>query len=477
MRQFKRCVPRSSPAWMWPSRSVTAALDSGGRAGPRSGARADVEIRAVARAVQGPPGRARAHRRRYRSRPGRTARRRRADHDRALPAGIRVRQALARASLLASSRSTAPLGPPDKRRGRGLAAAWSSRGRASRRRRPRRSTPVTPRTCASSARRLSAACALESEDDDLVLSDARRPQPQGAAGEQVADRRLTLGAAKHQRKPHMNEDDVRAEEVGFRVPGRGHEQQVGRQARGRQAVHEAEQLEHPDHDLEARRPPRRLRLREGRLEEQAARGAVGEAVQLGPYVGRGAVVGGTGVAQLLDPGARTSRRGRASAEAAQVQAKWASLGSNSTTAAGADRFHAWGRIRVAGSQEIEGASSGSAPDARTPRKGRMIGPCRADANPPQGAPEWSGPGARRGAPGENDAYMADLSEGLGAVPAIAHRVRGRPCRWELSLPGQVRGVMAPRTWTITVLARPEVVAGTREAAEKIAAHRIAHGHA
>lgn len=36
--------------------------------------------------------------------------------------------------------------------------------------------------------------------------------------------------------------------------------------------------------------------------------------------------------------------------------------------------------------------------------------------------------------------------------------------------------MAPRTWTVTVAGRTvEVVAGTREAAEKIAAYRISHG--
>jgi hypothetical protein len=38
--------------------------------------------------------------------------------------------------------------------------------------------------------------------------------------------------------------------------------------------------------------------------------------------------------------------------------------------------------------------------------------------------------------------------------------------------------MFPRTWTITIGERTvKVVAGTREAAEKIAARRIAHGHA
>jgi hypothetical protein len=36
--------------------------------------------------------------------------------------------------------------------------------------------------------------------------------------------------------------------------------------------------------------------------------------------------------------------------------------------------------------------------------------------------------------------------------------------------------MSPRTWTVTVGGRTvSVVAGTREAAEKIAARRIAHG--
>ena len=38
--------------------------------------------------------------------------------------------------------------------------------------------------------------------------------------------------------------------------------------------------------------------------------------------------------------------------------------------------------------------------------------------------------------------------------------------------------MFPRTWTITVAGKTlKVVAGTREAAEKIAARRIANGHA
>ena len=38
--------------------------------------------------------------------------------------------------------------------------------------------------------------------------------------------------------------------------------------------------------------------------------------------------------------------------------------------------------------------------------------------------------------------------------------------------------MFPRTWTITVGGKTlKVVAGTREAAEKIAARRIAHAHA
>lgn len=38
--------------------------------------------------------------------------------------------------------------------------------------------------------------------------------------------------------------------------------------------------------------------------------------------------------------------------------------------------------------------------------------------------------------------------------------------------------MFPRTWTITVAGKTlKVVAGTREAAEKIAARRVAHGHA
>jgi hypothetical protein len=38
--------------------------------------------------------------------------------------------------------------------------------------------------------------------------------------------------------------------------------------------------------------------------------------------------------------------------------------------------------------------------------------------------------------------------------------------------------MFPRTWTITVGGKTlKVVAGTREAAEKIATRRIAHGHA
>jgi hypothetical protein len=36
----------------------------------------------------------------------------------------------------------------------------------------------------------------------------------------------------------------------------------------------------------------------------------------------------------------------------------------------------------------------------------------------------------------------------------------------------------PRTWTVTVSGKTvTVVAGTREAAEKIAARRVAHGHA
>jgi hypothetical protein len=38
--------------------------------------------------------------------------------------------------------------------------------------------------------------------------------------------------------------------------------------------------------------------------------------------------------------------------------------------------------------------------------------------------------------------------------------------------------MFPRTWTVTVGEKTvTVVAGTREAAEKIAARRVAHGHA
>ena len=38
--------------------------------------------------------------------------------------------------------------------------------------------------------------------------------------------------------------------------------------------------------------------------------------------------------------------------------------------------------------------------------------------------------------------------------------------------------MFPRTWTITLGGKTlKVVAGTREAAEKTAARRIAHGHA
>jgi hypothetical protein len=38
--------------------------------------------------------------------------------------------------------------------------------------------------------------------------------------------------------------------------------------------------------------------------------------------------------------------------------------------------------------------------------------------------------------------------------------------------------MFPRTWTVRIGDRTlKVVAGTREAAEKIAARRIAHGHA
>jgi hypothetical protein len=38
--------------------------------------------------------------------------------------------------------------------------------------------------------------------------------------------------------------------------------------------------------------------------------------------------------------------------------------------------------------------------------------------------------------------------------------------------------MFPRTWTVTVGDKTvTVVAGTREAAEKVAARRVAHGHA
>jgi hypothetical protein len=38
--------------------------------------------------------------------------------------------------------------------------------------------------------------------------------------------------------------------------------------------------------------------------------------------------------------------------------------------------------------------------------------------------------------------------------------------------------MFPRTWTVTVGEKTvTVVAGTREAAEKIATRRVAHGHA
>ena len=58
-----------------------------------------------------------------------------------------------------------------------------------------------------------------------------------------------------------------------------------------------------------------------------------------------------------------------------------------------------------------------------------------------------------------------------------HKHRDLFFRWTIrnrSLGGLIG--MAPRTWTVTVEGRTvEVVAGTREAAEKIAARRIAQG--
>ncbi len=124
--------------------------------------------------------------------------------------------------------------------------------------------------------------------------------------ERVVEGGLVGGTGEHERKPGEDEDDVGPEEVGRRVPaGRQEQEQVECQSRGRHPAGEQSRGRHqPDHDLNDRHPNaghHRMRERE-RVQDEAAWGPVGEAMQLGADVGRGPGVQEAGIRELLHPG-------------------------------------------------------------------------------------------------------------------------------------------------------------------------------
>ena len=100
----------------------------------------------------------------------------------------------------------------------------------------------------------------------------------------MVERRLTRGAGQHEGQPGEYEDDVRAEEVGVRVPARGQKQdQVeSKPDGGRRPGHQSQQHEQTDSDLDQCHADAGEdgKVQRRRPEQKAARASRGEGVEL-----------------------------------------------------------------------------------------------------------------------------------------------------------------------------------------------------